>query len=287
MTAAYRVMAAREQPPLGAPPFHSWTFPDGRIWAEFHRKRGEVIIRFPGLADFRLPGDGGAPACWPAPGLTDDTREHLFINQVLPLLQGRSGLLVLHASAVAIEGRAVAFVGRSGCGKSTLATAFGAGGFPFLADDGLVVTERDGICMAQPSHPSIRLWNDSREALVPPEAACAGPVSYTDKARLLAGAGLPHFESPLPLGAVCFLGQDEVGDTRIRRLSGGGLLSECVQHSFLLEPDDPEVLERHFSTVASFTNAVPCYRLDFPRRYDSLPAVRHAIVAHVNGERSP
>jgi hypothetical protein len=276
-------MPARAQEPLPGAPYHRWEMDGGEVWAEFHRSDGAVIIRFPDLADFCLPGGDGDPLCWPVPGLTDDTREHIFINQVLPLLRGRSGRLALHASAVAIEGRAIAFVAGSRRGKSTLATAFAAGGFPFLADDGLVVAERDGTYVAEPSHPSIRLWDDSREALVRPEAARAGPVSYTDKARLLAGEELPYFASPLPLRRAYFLGEDDVEEARITPIEGGSLMSECVRHSFLLEPDDPSFLAAHFSMLAAFTAAVPCYRLDFPRRYDCLSAVRRAIVRHANG----
>lgn len=277
-------MPAREQACLGNAPFHTWEFPDGRVWAEFHRSAGEVTIRFPGLADFALPPNGGIPACRPVPGLTEATREHLYLNQVLPLVQGRSGFLTFHASAVAVGTGAVAFVGRTGRGKSTLAAAFATGGHPFLTDDGLTVIRRDGAYLVEPSHPSLRLWDDSREALIAPGTAKAEPVSYTDKPRFLAGGGLPFSRRPQPLRAAYFLGEEVTEATAFTPMDGAGLLMEWVQHSFLLDLDDPAALGAHFAAVTAFSAAIPCYRLDYPRRYQALDEVRRAILEHATGD---
>ena len=54
---------------------------------------------------------------------------------------------------------------------------------------------------ALPSHPSIRLWEDSRRALVAASAATAPPVQYTDKARFLAGEGIAFCAQPRPCSA--------------------------------------------------------------------------------------
>src|SRR5262249_3845168 len=56
---------------------------------------------------------------------------HLLIDQVVPLTLSHRGVPLLHASAVVVGGRTVAFVGPSGSGKSTLAASF--------ADDDVLV----------------------------------------------------------------------------------------------------------------------------------------------------
>ena len=127
---------------------------------------------------------------FPAPGVTSPTVEHLYLNQVLPLALSRQGKLVLHGSAVDIAGQGVAFLGESGRGKSTLAASFATEGTRFLTDDGLLLEWVDGRCMIIPSHPSIRLWEDSQEALVNSSAEMAPAVSFTSKARFLAGQGI-------------------------------------------------------------------------------------------------
>ena len=64
----------------------------------------------------------------------------------------------LHASAVAIEGRAVAIVGPSGAGKSSTAAAFARLGYPVLSDDIVALTGDGQRFHVQPAYPRVRLW---------------------------------------------------------------------------------------------------------------------------------
>ena len=50
----YRLLGPRLQAPLGAPPFHTWTFPDGTLWTAFHQTPSGYLLRFPELADFEV-----------------------------------------------------------------------------------------------------------------------------------------------------------------------------------------------------------------------------------------
>jgi len=75
------------------------------------------------------------------------------------------GITPLHASVIAIEGQAVAFVGASGSGKSTLAAAFDQLGYPILSDDLCVLTFTDTGVMIPPGSPRIRLLADAAQAL--------------------------------------------------------------------------------------------------------------------------
>ena len=97
--------------------------PDG---AGYTLVRGDAayLLRIHGLADFRI-----------SPALTDIdvvASPHLAAGMVPLLLAGNvlatlltlAGEQVLHASAVALDGRGLGFVGHSGSGKSTLAALF-------------------------------------------------------------------------------------------------------------------------------------------------------------------
>ena len=64
-----------------------------------------------------------------------------MLAQVLPLAAVLRGTHVLHASAVALAGRAVAFMGRSGVGKTTLAGRIVAHGARLMTDDVLAVDD--------------------------------------------------------------------------------------------------------------------------------------------------
>ena len=74
--------------------------------------------------------------------------QRLFFAQTLPLAAALQGLEVLHASAVVLDGTAVAFTAPSGTGKSTLAAHLVAAGASFLTDDVLAVEERNGVVEA-------------------------------------------------------------------------------------------------------------------------------------------
>ena len=274
----YALLETRQQEAMAAAPFHEWVFPDGTLWTQFFRTGDGYLLRFPELADFAVSGSSLAVACHPTPDVTKDTCDHLYLNQVLPLALGRRGKLVFHASAVEIEGGAVAFLGESGRGKSTLAASFAAGGHRFLTDDGLVVEPAGDSYRVLPSHPSIRLWRDSQDALIGPEAKTAPPIAYTDKARFLAGAGLAFCAQERPLRRAFFLGDGNAAEVTFEALSAARALVEWVKHSFLLDPDERPALASHFDRVATLAGRVRCFRLDYPRRFEELARVRQAIV---------
>ena len=65
--------------------------------------------------------------------------ERLVLAQVLPLAAVLRGMDVFHASAVALAGRAIAFLGGSGAGKTTLASRIVARGARLVTDDVLAI----------------------------------------------------------------------------------------------------------------------------------------------------
>lgn len=271
---------AGPQTPPPTAPFHRWLSPDGTVWTVFYRAAAGYLLRFPGLADFHISRDGRRIRCRPAPGVGASTVSHLYQNQVLPLALGRQGKLVFHASAVEIGDGAAAFAGASGLGKSTLAASFAGEGFRFLSDDGLALEPEGGGYLALPSHPSIRLWEDSLAALACDGAPQAPPLPFTSKARLLAGGGVAFCGQPRRLRRMYFLGQGEAPEPTIKRLGPGEALIELLKHSFLLDIEERRALAEHFEGLAGLAALPIFHRLDYPRHYQGLPAVRRAIVRH-------
>lgn len=280
----FRILPARRQMPLANVPFHTWTFPDGTLWTEFHRNAGGYLLRFPDLADFQVSADALHVTGFPAPGVSDATVQHLYLNQVLPLVLSKQGKLVFHASAVEVAGGALAFAAESGHGKSTLAASFAVSGFRFLTDDGLVVEPTADGHRILPSHPSIRLWEDSEAALIAPGVRIAPALPFTPKSRFLAGDEIRFCDQPRPLRRVYFLGNDKVATLEFQRLSAAEALVECVKHSFLLDVEEKPRLASHFDQVAKLANQPIHYRLDYPRRFEDLALVRAAIVEHARSE---
>lgn len=259
--------------------FNQWLMPDGTVWAKFYRTENGYLIHFSGLADFTISSDGQDIDARPARGVSSQTVEHLYLNQVMPLALSRQFKLVLHGSAIEVDGSAIAVLGASGRGKSTLAASFATNGYRFLTDDGLQLECINGTYLAQPNHPSIRLWNDSRVALIPADTPAAPSVDYTPKARLLPG-GEMFCNHQRSLRAIYFLGEGGAESVSIEPLGGKDAIMEMVRHSFLLDINERDVLVHHFGQLSGLAKSGNFFRLDYPRQYDYLPEVRAAIVSH-------
>jgi len=273
-------MAARQQAMLGTTPFHCYTVDDDAVWTEFHRTDTGYLLRFPNLADFEVSADGTEVVAYPANAADDDTVEHLYVNQLVPLALSRQGQPTFHASVVAISGGAVAFLGKTGMGKSTLAASFALNESPFLSDDALLVEETSSGCNVLPSHATLRLWEDSVTALVKVNKPKTTSISYSSKARLLAGEALAHSAEPQPLLAAYLLESEEASEIDIRTLTGMNRHMAWVNNSFLLDVEDPDLLERHFDWTHRIACKVPTFTLNYPRDYGILPDIRNAVRQH-------
>lgn len=280
MKHACKLIKPRAQAPIGVEPFRQWALPNGAPWTDFYRNETGYLLRFPNLADFEVSADASKVTCSPAPGVSEETSEHLFLNQVLPLVLSKRGKLVFHASAVEVPEGAIAFLAETGRGKSTLAASFALHGYRFLTDDGLVVESDGDGYQVMPSHPSIRLWKDSQKMLADPDARTAPPLHFTSKVRFLAGEGLAHCDQTRPLRRAYFLGDGSAQEIVFRRLCASEALIEWVKHSFLLDVEDRSMVGRHFDQVAKLANRVPCYHLDYPRRFEDLGCLRQSILEH-------
>ncbi|MEY8120408.1 hypothetical protein AB9F26_19520 [Falsihalocynthiibacter sp. BN13B15] len=272
-------MPPRAQATIKAKPFHRWAAQDGSVWLNFHRDKDGFFLRFPGLADFHVSLDGSKALCWLVPGNDTATQEHLYLNQVAPLMQSVRGELIFHASAVECLGGAIAFFGASGRGKSTLVASFAASGSPFLTDDGLTLEKKFDGYMSLPSHPSVRMWEDSASALRTDMAALAPPVSFTEKTRVLAGDSLPHCAEPQPLIAAFFLESGEADRISFRRLQGADALTSWMSNLFILDTQDQNRIHQNFQNVANIAESIPSIALNYPRRYDGLNELRSAILS--------
>ena len=277
----YEVLARRPQAPIESDPFHRYVLEDGSDWTAFYRTNNGYLLRFPDLADFLVSADGKDVTAFPSEETDISTLEHLYINQLVPLALSRQGLPAFHASVVTVPGGAIAFLGRSGTGKSTLAASFALEGSAFLTDDGLLLEETENGYMALPSHASLRLWDDSVEALVDYELEHAGPVSYSDKSRLLAGEALSYCNEARPLLAAFLLDSTKAESFLISDLDGSNRYRAWLENSFLLDIEDQALLAEHFDWTHRISSTVPTYKLDYPRDFCMLPEVRRCIGAEV------
>ena len=84
-------------------------------------------------------------------------------GMALALMQ--RGFFTFHASAVAISGSGVAFLGRHAAGKSTMAATLHTRGHALVTDDVTVLNDIDGDIHVVPSFPQVKLWANAAENL--------------------------------------------------------------------------------------------------------------------------
>ncbi len=139
-----------------------------------------------------------------------------MIGQVLPLVSALHGLEVLHASAVAIDGRACAFSGVPGAGKSTLAINLGLGGAELLSDDVIALRVQGGRVIAEPGSALVNLREEQAEQLEDLGPNKLGEVvGESNKVHLRADRLAP----PTALGALYLLEPAPAGSaTTIERI---------------------------------------------------------------------
>lgn len=267
----------REQEELASAPYDRWLTPDGDTVAEFHRTPTGFLLRFPDRADFAIAADGSAVSCHPAPDADPTAITALFANSVAPVIGNHRGELNLHGSAVVVGGKALAFMGLSRRGKTTLAGAFAKAGFPFLTEDVLALEPRDGGYLVAPQSPGLRVFGDSAAWLLG-VAAAAHPED--EKRELSGNAGLPAADKAVPLMAICILGPGVAESLQLTPLGAADALAEVLRHGFILDVEDKARLHAHFGRVAALAGTVPCYQLDYPRRFDQLAGVVEAIADH-------
>jgi hypothetical protein len=270
-------------------PFKRWHLPDQTEWASFfHLPRGGFLVCFPSLCDYAVLEGGRVVTAYPRPGTANDTAIHIYLNQVLPLALSELGKLVLHASALEVGTSAIALLGTSGLGKSTLTASFSTAGYRFLTDDGLVVESATSSLSgrpsfrALPSHPYLRLWADSQNALVHADANVGPAVQYTKKSRILSDDKLTHCDTPRSLRCMYFLGQATTDTICIESVDAASAMLQLVRHSFLLDTENAAKTARHFQMVAELAEGLPFFSLSYPRRFDELPAVRAAVIDHLS-----
>lgn len=184
-------------------------------------------------------------------------------------------VLVLHASVVARDGRAIAFLGPSGSGKSTMAAAMQACGFALLTDDLAAVSLREGRAEVHPGAAHCKLLPDAVVALgLDPDTLPI--VDPDDGKRLCAGAG-DAGAVPVPLACLYLL---ETGsEPHFEPVAPVERFLELVRNSYGIEWMHHLTGPTEFALRSELARAVPMRRLVRPRHLAALRRVADLLAA--------
>ena len=197
-----------------------------------------------------------------------------LLGSAIGLLLHQRGLVPLHANAVVVEGRALAFTGPSGAGKSTLAAWCHDQGLPVLADDVCVIGMDAGVPTARPGLRRLRLWKDAlaRSGRDPGDF----PLSFEDDGEPYEKYDLRiddlAVDHPVPLGAVAILSEGPV--IAVERLTGLAAAEALIANTYRGEyVHGAGGSERHFQTCLALARAVPVLAIARPRSLEDFDAV--------------
>jgi hypothetical protein len=207
--------------------------------------------------------DGKEIVVTPEP-VADPALVRLFLlGSVIGLALHQRGLLPLHASAVAVNGRAIAFVGDEGQGKSTLAAHCLACGADSLVADDVVVVSRDSsdTWWAQPGMPSLKLWRDALDRLSQPTDDLRPDWFRADKFHLPQSGGIA--QRPMPLSGIYVLESDpNAGAGRIEPINGSAATVLLIAHTYRMEILEPtQQRASHFAACTHLAATIPVRRL--------------------------
>ena len=211
-----------------------------------------LYARHFGLA--RISPHGDRVVCAPPPA-EQWSWQRFLVGRVLPWAAVLRGHEVFHASAVALGGRAIAFVGPTGAGKTSLAVQLVYRDGEFMTDDVLALSREESGLLAHPGA-SIASVRDAERAAIP-------EARWQQLGQVLGHSGktyvaVPRAAGPLPLAAMYFLARGEHPGAEPIASPDPRLL---LASTFVLGVQTPERLANQLDVCAQLARAVPLYTL--------------------------
>ena len=245
---------------------------DGGLVMRIDRDAGGAHrISAPGYGVFRISADGREILA--APGHPSPWRwQRYLIGQALPLAAVLQGIEPLHASAVVLDGSAVAFAGASLAGKTTLAMALVREGAALLCDDVLAVEPTDDGVLAHPGPSVANLRHGASAALAAPDGWVTELGSDEEARRVL----VPAAGAAAPLRALYILDRAATHAVPSFAAPAGGAASLLLASSFNFIVVTPERLRRQLDVCARLAAGAEVAVLRLPEAA-SPAAVARAI----------
>lgn len=217
----------------------------------------------------------------PAVGVSDRNLRVYLLGSAFGAILHQRGILALHANAVVIAGKAIAFIGRSGAGKSTLAAWFQAQGHVVLADDVCAICfDSDGQPFVLPGVPRLRLWKDALEHAGYDSGSFERSFDGADKYDVPAPRHVA--QEAMPLGGCYWLDEPETdAPLAIETLKGARAVEMLMTNTY--RGQYVSMLGRsasHVQTCVQLTATVPVYRASRRKCRDEYDGVAMAMLRH-------
>lgn len=226
----------------------------------------EVLLTWEDVGQFAIRN--GSVVVEPAPGVEAEVLRLYLLGAVLGTVLHYRGQLILHASAVAMNGGAVVFLGDQGGGKSTTAAALYTRGYALVADDVTPIRFEHGIPITYPGYPRIKLWPEAAVKLGYSLETLPRIVFEDDKRSLHCPQGFNS--TPLPVRRIYILSPEEAED-KIEPVNLRDALMELVRHSYCHKLLAATGFAAHFFQCNDLVKKIPIRRISSSKSLHSLP----------------
>ncbi len=240
---------------------------------------GEAYFSYAGIGSF-LIRESRKILIDPAPGVDEGSLRLFLLGNVLGTLAFLRGSLVLHGSAVAIDGQGAVFLGHSGEGKSTMAAAF-SDKYPLISDDVLVIRTDEAAPLICPAFPQLKLYSETAASLgFDPENSPPGnPLEEKITPRVLKGFSV----APLPLKRIYLLEKGK--DIELLPVSRPEAVIALLRYSYTPRSLKAGINQRqHFLHSASLARQVIFRRLIRPHDLKDLPEIVRLVIEDLEEE---
>jgi hypothetical protein len=241
----------------------------------FHQDTdGDVYFHWESVGFFRVRR-GQEIVYDPAPEASEDAVRNWVLGPCLATLLHQRGGLVLHASAVSLEGKLTAFLAPSGGGKSTLAAHLCERGGQFFTDDLIPLDpSQGGLPLIHPGFPRMKLWPDALAALGL-DAKGFRPVEPGAVKRAWPVDGVTGSQ-PSVLSSLFVLEEGDHLD--VVPLSPAQAFVEVVRHTYLARwLGSAGVPHSSFPRYMALIEGVHVFRLTRPKSLDLLDQTAAAV----------
>ncbi len=282
-TPDYRVVAGEPSECPHAPP-------PGRILAEISEDGfgfwlAEALdqpdawtLRYAGICEARLDRRRSMITVHRAPEVDPGLIPIFVEGNILAHALAADGLLALHASAVEVDGQAVAIIGPSGMGKSTIAALLCAAGAGLVSDDVLRVDSADPGPVCFPGTRALRLR--------PAAASLAGEINATAVDETADGrtkvVPTRRAEAPLRLrSAIVPEPSREATALEVTRLGGIDGLKQLISYPRLVAWRAPEQIGKLFQLTAEVAPGLRIHRARVPWGPPFPPGFAEELLARI------
>lgn len=241
---------------------------------------GDFLIRYSQGLEFRLDATLTRIEVHRPSQMSEKEVALYLLGPVLGIVLRLKGLTCLHASAVEIDSKAVAFAGEMGSGKSTTAAIFAQNGHAVLTDDIAPLQKSGANFRVYPGYPCINLLPDSF-ALFSGElgmARTSEPVS--EKVKLtLNQEGRRFQDKPMSLALIYVLGSrsKEASAVTVDAMAPQETLIALASNTYANRILDTTMRAQEFHVLGELVRTTPVRKLIAPARSPDVRSLYQAI----------